>query len=387
MDVIKELISRSRREAGMFALLLVLCIWTALQTIPEAGGLLDSTFLSLRNINNVINRIGIYGIFSIGIGLVIISAGIELSVGSMMALLGIVFFFFLGEWHTTIVDTIGVWHWSLSVLAILCIGTVMGLIHGLLIAKARMQAFIVTLCGLLAYRGIARTVSEDTTKGYVLGEVESLYDWCAGSVLDVMVRMSAWFQGVPKGDLMPGRDDRGVFENLLANIPMPFVYLVIIATITYVVLHRSVYGRYLFALGRNEMATKYSGINTTAVMCSAYVICGFFTAIASILYAFYTDSVMASTHATFFELYGIAAAVLGGCSLRGGEGSIIGIVIGTAILIVLRNMVNLMGYESSLSDAITGLVIFVGVLMDDVGFKGLVGIGNRILKRNPSPGD
>src|SRR5690606_34116343 len=132
----------------------------------------------------------------------------------------------------------------------------------------------------------------------------------------------------------------------------------------FILLHKSVYGRYLFAAGRNELATKYSGINTNLVIGSAYVIAGLFTAIAAVLYLFYTNSVQPSVHGSFFELYAIAAAVLGGCSLRGGEGSIPGILIGTSILIVLQNMVNLLGYESSLSDAITGGVIFVGVLAD-----------------------
>ncbi|MEC9326556.1 MAG: ABC transporter permease, partial [Verrucomicrobiota bacterium] len=91
------------------------------------------------------------------------------------------------------------------------------------------------------------------------------------------------------------------------------------------------------------------------------------TAFASIPFCIYTGSVQPATHGAFFELYAIAAAVLGGCSLKGGEGSIIGILIGTAILIVLRNMVNLFGYPTPLSDAITGGVIFVGVLLDQHG--------------------
>jgi ribose transport system permease protein len=130
------------------------------------------------------------------------------------------------------------------------------------------------------------------------------------------------------------------------------------------VLHRSVYGRYLLAVGRNEDATRFSGIDTRAVVTGSYVLAGALTGMSGILFAFYTNSVSPSTHGNFYELYGIAAAVLGGCSLRGGEGSIIGIVIGTALLQVLQNLVNLLGIPSSLNFAVMGAVVLVGVLAD-----------------------
>jgi ribose transport system permease protein len=127
-----------------------------------------------------------------------------------------------------------------------------------------------------------------------------------------------------------------------------------------------VYGRYLFAAGRNEMAARYSGINSRAVVASAYVILGALAGIAGVVFAFYTNSVSPSSHGNFFELYGIAAAVLGGCSLRGGEGSIIGILIGTALLQVLQNLVNLLGIPSSLNFAVMGAVILIGVIADQI---------------------
>jgi ribose transport system permease protein len=132
------------------------------------------------------------------------------------------------------------------------------------------------------------------------------------------------------------------------------------------VLHRSVYGRYLLAVGRNEEATRFSGINTRAVIAGSYVIGGLLTGISGILFAFYTNSVSPSNHGNFYELYGIAAAVLGGCSLRGGEGSIIGIVIGTALLQVLQNLVNLLGIDSSLNFSVMGAVVLIGVIADQL---------------------
>ena len=147
---------------------------------------------------------------------------------------------------------------------------------------------------------------------------------------------------------------------------MPFVLLLLIAAVMWVVLHRSTYGRYLFAVGRNEEAARFSGINTRRVIASSYVVAGLLTGISGILLAFYTNSISPSNHGNFYELYGIAAAVLGGCSLRGGEGSILGIVIGTALLQVLQNLVNLLGIPSSLNFAVMGAVVLVGVLSDQL---------------------
>src|SRR5262249_1066440 len=145
---------------------------------------------------------------------------------------------------------------------------------------------------------------------------------------------------------------------------MPFVLLIIISVVVWIFLHRSIYGRYLFATGRNEEATRFSGINTGLITTLAYVAAGVLTAISSIIFAFYTNSISPAPHGNFYELDGIAAAVLGGCSLRGGEGSVIGILIGTALLQVLQNLVNLLGIPSSLNFAVMGAVILLGVLAD-----------------------
>jgi ribose transport system permease protein len=152
---------------------------------------------------------------------------------------------------------------------------------------------------------------------------------------------------------------------------MPFVLLIGIATLMAIVLHRSVYGRYLFAVGRNAEAARYSGIDSDNVITGAYVISGGLAGIAAILIAFYTNSIAPSSHGNFYELYAIAAAVLGGCSLRGGEGSIAGILIGTALLQVLRNLVNLLDIPGSLDFAVMGAVILMGVIADQILRPGL----------------
>ena len=147
-------------------------------------------------------------------------------------------------------------------------------------------------------------------------------------------------------------------------MPHSFIALVVITVLMWLVLHRSVFGRYLFAVGKSEEAARYSGIRTNQVIVAAYVICGILTAISAIFFAMYTRSISPASHGSFYELYAIAAAVLGGFSLRGGEGSIIGVVLGAVLLQVLQNLVNLLGIPSSLNFAVMGSVILIGVLAD-----------------------
>ncbi|MFN0110602.1 MAG: ABC transporter permease [Blastocatellia bacterium] len=305
-----------KKELGIFILLVVLC---AVVSIKEP------LFLSATNLQNTARLIGFYGIFSIGVGVVIITGGIDLSLGSKMALLGVLLSMMLVGGH---------WPGALAVLATLGVAIVLGLLHGTLITRMKIQPFIVTLCGLLFYRGLARFVANDETKGF-------------GN--------AAGFESLQ--NLATGR---------MMGVPSPFILLIVVSLVMWLVLHRSVFGRYLYAVGRNEDAARYSGINTKAVITAAYVICALLAGVSAILIAFYTNSISPSSHGSFYELYGIAAAVLGGCSLRGGEGSVIGILLGTALLQVLQNLVNLLGIDPSLNFAVMGAVILVGVMADQV---------------------
>ncbi|HEY8562488.1 MAG TPA: ABC transporter permease [Pyrinomonadaceae bacterium] len=305
-----------RKELGTFVLLVVLCVVLAV---------LNPSFLDASNLQNLARLIGIYGIFSIGLGLVIITGGIDLSVGSVFALLGVLLSIFLVEWQMPA---------ALAVLAVVAVTTFLGFVNGFLITKVRIQPFIVTLCGLLFYRGLARFIANDETKGF-------------GSAAGF-----EWLRDVATGSLF--------------GVPTPFVILIFVSIIAWVVLHRSIFGRYLFAVGRNETAARYSGVNSDFVIAGAYVLSGLLAGVAGVLLAFYTNSVSPSSHGNFYELYGIAAAVLGGCSLRGGEGSVVGILIGTALLQVLQNLVNLLGIPSSLNFAVMGAVILIGVVADQL---------------------
>ena len=304
----------SKKEWGLLALVIVIGAITAF---------LNPRFVSRVNLLNMANLIGLFGVFSIGQGLVIITGGIDLSVGSMFALLGVIFIDLLANYGVA---------WPVAFLVILAGGLVLGAVHGILITRAGLQPFIVTLCGLLIYRGAARYYTGDATTGFGYAEGLDTITWLAS-----------------------GRS---------YGIPNPFIILIVVAIIMGVLLHRSVFGRYLFAVGRNEEAARYSGIRARLVVAGAYIIAGGLAGLSTVLLVFYTNSVSPSAFGSLYELYAIAAAVLGGCSLRGGEGSIVGIVLGAVLLQILQNLVNILGIPSSLNFAVMGGVILLGALAD-----------------------
>jgi ribose transport system permease protein len=305
-----------KKELGIFILLVLLCVITTI---------MNPRFLAPENLQNTGRLIGAFGLLGLGLGAVIITGGIDLSVGSVLALLGVLLSMAVRQW--------GVPGFA-AVLLIIVAAMGLGWLHGFLVARVRVQPFIVTLCGLLFYRGLARFIADDETKGF--GNAVGLEN----------------LQRLATGNLL--------------GVPMPFVLLMVVAALMWVLVHRSIYGRYLFAVGNNEDAARYSGINSRRMIASAYIVCAALAGVAAVIFAFYTNSVSPSSHGNFFELYGIAAAVLGGCSLRGGEGSVVGILLGTALLQVLQNLVNLLGIPSSLNFAVMGAVILIGVLADQL---------------------
>lgn len=303
------------KELGILGLLILLCVVTSVQ---------NPNFLRLENVQNMARLTGIYGIFSLGLAFVVITGGIDLSVGSVFALLGVILAMSLKRGDPAVA----------ALATTLGIGTAIGVLHGVLVTRLRLQPFLVTLCGLLVYRGVARTIANDETQGF---------------------GMAKGFEWLPK-----------LVNQNTAGVPNTFWMLVVVAVVLWVVLHRSVYGRHLFAVGRSEDAARYAGINAGRVILIAYAVCGLLTGIAAILLAFFTNTVGPATHGNSYELYGIAAAVLGGCSLRGGEGSVVGVVLGAALLRVLQNLVTLLHIPSSLEFAVTGGVILAGVLADEM---------------------
>ena len=300
-------------------------IWLVLLILAVGAvvAVINPLFLSPINLANTANLIGLFGLFAIGQAFVIITGGIELSAGSVIALLGVLFVDLLANHDMP---------WPLAIVLMIALGGVIGLAHGLLITRLKLQPFIVTLCGLLIYRGAARFYTADATAGFGFGVSFPTLEWLA-----------------------TGRS---------LGVPHAFMAMLVVAAVMWVVLHRSVFGRHLYAVGKSEEAARFSGIDTGKVIVAAYVICGLLTAVAAIFFAMYTRSISPSSHGNFYELYAIAAAVLGGFSLRGGEGSLIGVVLGAVLLQMLQNLVNLLGIPSSLNFAVMGSVILIGVLAD-----------------------
>lgn len=315
-----------KKNLGILGILLVVFFATA------AG---SDSFLTPYNLFNLVERSSLYAIIGIGAAFVIITGGIDLSIGSLIGLVAIVCPFVVVTHELPL---------AVGLLAMLGISLLAGLIHGLLITKLKLQPFVVTLCGLMIYRGIARWMVADKTMGYGGKQFSSL-KVLVGSVSQ-----------------LPGMKD----VEWAKNVPVAFVIMVVLGIIAAVFLNKTIYGRYLLALGRNEQAARFSGINTTKMIILAYVLCALFSGLGGLLFALDYGSIQPDSFGNFYELYAIAAAVLGGCSLRGGEGSIFGIVLGAALMRMLMNSVSMLGIDDQLELGVIGVAILLGVIVDEL---------------------
>ena len=301
-----------KKSLGILGIFLAVCI---------VASVFGQNFLTGYNLMNLTQRTSLFAIISLGAGLVIITGGIDLSIGSVVCLAGITTPWLLVE-HG----------WSpWAVIPVVLIGSALiGLFHGVLITRLRLQPFLVTLCGLLLYRGVARWMTSDQSQGF------------QGEFSGVRSIALAKFP-------IPGLDTY--------QLPATVIPLIVLSVAIAVFLHRTVWGRWLLATGRNESAARYSGVPTAWLGEPALVIPAFI---------FDIGSAQPSDFGNFYELYAIAAAVLGGCSLRGGEASVFGIVVGAATLQVLRTAIILLGLSSQLEFAVIGAVLLIGVTTDEL---------------------
>jgi ribose transport system permease protein len=324
-----------RRETGMAMALVVMCtaLWIS-----------NSDFLGISNIVNTTRQISMLGIFAIGIAFVIITGGIDLSIGSVVGLTGVI----IARLSSSQTGGLGYPLWVGIVVALLVAGVV-GVLQGLLITRLKLQPFIVTLGGMLLLRGVSQTVVD----GGVISMGDSpLLDLASGGLLRV------------------GRDPL---------IGWPLVIFAAVAAAGAYVLHYTVLGRYIYAIGGNREAARYSGINVDRVELLTYVVSALTAGIAGVCYAAYIGQ-MSQQVGVAYELYAIAAAVLGGCSLRGGEGTIFGIMIGASIMRIIDNGINMfqVRYEDAdgirriwrlnqnWSFIIVGAVILLAVVLDQI---------------------
>lgn len=314
------------KNLGIFLIVLAVFLATCL---------FSDNFFTFYNLFNLIERSSLYAIIGIGVAFVIITGGIDLSIGSLIGLTAIVLPYLVIARELPL---------AVGLFGIFALAAVVGLMHGLLITKLGLQPFVVTLCGLLIYRGAARWLVADKTMGYGAEQFQGL---------KILV-----------GDMsqLPGLD--GV--EWAKHVPVVLLILIGIGVLASIFLNKTIYGRYLLALGRNEQAARFSGINTTIMIILAYVICSLITGLGGLLFALEYGSIQPDSFGNFYELYAIAAAVLGGCSLRGGEGSILGIVLGATLMRLLMNSINMLGIDDQLEFTVIGVVILCGVVVDEV---------------------
>ncbi|MDK0630818.1 ribose ABC transporter permease [Clostridium perfringens] len=301
---VKANISKYKSLIGLVLLCIVITIVTP-------------NFLSISNITNVFTQVSVNAIIAIGMTFVILTGGIDLSVGSTLAISGAV--------GASIVKSTG--NVFLAIIVAAVIGIAVGLINGLLVSKGKLQAFIVTLATMTIFRGATLVFTDGTP-----------------------------ISKLPEAFVKIGNGKLGF-------MPIPVIITIIIAIIAVYALSQTRFGRYLYALGGNEDASRLSGINTDKIKTLVYVVSGFASAIAGVIITSRIGS--ASPNAgTEFELDAIAAVVIGGTSLAGGEGTITGTLIGALIIGVLNNGLNLMNVSPFYQSIVKGLVILIAVLLD-----------------------
>lgn len=318
----------------------ILAIVIVLNVIVLAS---DEGARSVENYRNLARRTGLFGILTLGAGLLIISGGIDLSVGSVVGLSAISLGLLLEKKMAPV-----------PALAIVLAGScLIGLFHGVLVTRLKLQPFIVTLCGLFIYRGLAQLAP-------VL-RPSALLPWNWGEKV---------LEGSSRDVGIGGRPDLAGFRFLASgdifDVPMIFLLLLMLAGVAALILHFSVYGRYLYAIGYNEQAARYAGIPSDRYKIFAYVWCSLLAGLGGAMFLLDLETAQPSTTGNWYELYAITGAVLGGCSLRGGQGMVIGILLGTAVLPLLRNLVIFAGIPSDLEYTVIGLALLLGTIADEV---------------------
>jgi ribose transport system permease protein len=291
---------------------------------------LSPAFLSAGNLANVAKNFSFVGIVTLGITLVIVTGGIDLSVGSTMALSAIVCAIVMQRLAGTAVESVPFLAIGLSLLAGLGAALIIGLANGLLIARLGLSPFVTTLGMLSIVRGLAYAVTEGRGQAPTGSDVDLFY---------------------------------AITDGNLGGVPVAVIYLLVLAAIMGVVLHHTAFGRHVFALGGNEKAAALTGIAVDRVKIAVYVLSALSAGFAGILMVGWLGSAPANL-ATGYELTIIAAAVIGGANLTGGVGGPAGAVIGALLIEVIRNGLVLAGINAYWQIVLVGGIIILAVLVD-----------------------
>lgn len=307
---------------GAFIFLIVLCIVFAV---------LEPAFLTPLNIFNVLRQVSIYGLLAIGMTFVILTAGIDLSVGSVLALAGLVAAAVekgsTGLLTGAAAGEAGGYGLPAAIASAIAVGLLSGLLQGLAISKLKVPPFIVTLGGLSAFRGAALVFSH----GQPISAFREAYRF--------------WGQG------------------MIGPVPVPVIIFLFFAIIAHIVLRYTKYGRYIYAVGGNKEAARLSGLNVDRIIMSVYVITGFFAGLSGFVLSARLNSAE-QVAGVGYELTVIAGVVIGGTSLFGGEGSIFGTVVGILLIGVLANGLTLLNVSSYYQQIVIGLIIVFAVFFD-----------------------
>ncbi|RDI61144.1 ABC transporter permease [Microvirga subterranea] len=302
----------------------------ALIVIMVIMSVLSSAFLSPGNLANVAKNFSFVGIVTLGVTLVIITGGIDLSVGSTMALSAITCAIVMQKVSGTGLDAVPLAGMIVSILCGLGVALLIGLSNGLLIAKVGLSPFVTTLGMLSIVRGLAYAVTEGRGQAPTGPDVNTFYELTDGN---------------------------------LAGVPVAVIYLLVLAAILSLVLHHTAFGRHVFALGGNEKAAALTGISVDRVKIAVYVLSSLSAGFAGILMVGWLGSAPANL-ATGYELTIIAAAVIGGANLTGGVGGPAGAVIGALLIEVIRNGLVLAGINAYWQIVLVGGIIILAVLVD-----------------------
>jgi len=309
---------------GALIFLIVLCVIFAL---------LEPAFLSTRNIFNVIRQVSIYGMLAIGMTFVILTGGIDLSIGSVLALAGLVCASVEKGSRGLLGAGAGEAHGyglPAAVAAAIAVGLIAGTSQGLAVSRMKVPPFIVTLGGMSVFRGLALVFSG----GQPISAFRAPYKF--------------WGQG------------------MIGPVPVPVILFLVFAIIAYIVLRYTRYGRHIYAVGGNQEAARLSGLNVGALILSVYMIMGFFAGLSGFVLSSRLNSAE-QVAGVGYELQVIAGVVIGGTSLTmGGEGGVFGTVVGILLMGVLSNGLTLMNVSPYYQQIIVGLIIVFAVYFDQV---------------------
>ncbi|MBZ5202661.1 ABC transporter permease [Planomicrobium chinense] len=281
-----------------------------------ASAIMNPRFLDMNNQLNILMQVSIIGIIAMGMTVVMLSGGIDLSVGSVLALAGVISVLALNASGSILV----------GVFTALLVGSFAGFLNGLMVAKGRIASFIATLGMMAGARSIALYIADG---GSVSGEVTG-------------------FTAIANSDFW-------IFD-------VPVLIFIAMTALVFILMHKTRFGRYVYALGSNEKAALLSAIRVDRIKIGVYTLIGTLVGVAAVIETSRLNSISSSSSGAQYELDAIAAVIIGGTRMTGGRGKIIGTLFGVLILGILNNMMNLMNVSPHLQGFVKGLIIIIAVV-------------------------